>query len=321
MQLSSILKEQLKSIWSLQGEPAFHRRVANFVYFSKLESRDVVLRLTEETHRGFEEIVSELDWMAYLSQGGLKIAAPIRGLDGKFVFKVQDSDRKTYIAALFEKAPGHSLKDETHISHEMIVGWGQFIGQLHKLTRQYKPSAGVKIRQNWETDQNLKMALLSCEIEDEKPYWRMHEVLGWMRSLPQPAESFGLIHCDLHSGNFFVDNNQITAFDFDDSCHHWFIYDLVPALNSISDAFHEGLASDEKNKAFELLLRGYRKHNEIDSIWIKRLEFFDHYRAVMMYHWIKSGLRNNIFSPSAQDWIRQKTVYWLEAMENKPHFF
>ena len=54
---------------------------------------------------------------------------------------------------------------------------------------------------------------------------------GWLDSLPKDDDCYGLIHADIHQGNFFVDeNDNITIFDFDDCHYHWFAYDLAVPL-------------------------------------------------------------------------------------------
>ena len=77
MQLSNQQIDVLKTHWSFHGEIRFHRRVANFVYFTQIDGREVVLRLTEPHHRQPKEIESELDWMNYLTAHGMKIAIQV----------------------------------------------------------------------------------------------------------------------------------------------------------------------------------------------------------------------------------------------------
>ena len=57
------------------------------------------------------------------------------------------------------------------------------------------------------------------------------QLLAELHTLPQDADSYGLIHFDFNDGNFTVDydNGDITVFDFDDSCYFWFMFDLACA--------------------------------------------------------------------------------------------
>ena len=54
-----------------------------------------------------------------------------------------------------------------------------------------------------------------------------------MDTLRQESDAYGLVHADLHMGNFFVDHSgQMTVFDFDDCCFHWFGYDCAVSVVS-----------------------------------------------------------------------------------------
>lgn len=58
-----------------------------------------------------------------------------------------------------------------------------------------------------------------------------YDQLDGLHALPKDADSYGLIHNDFNDGNFTVDydNDNITAFDFDDCCYFWFMYDIACA--------------------------------------------------------------------------------------------
>jgi Ser/Thr protein kinase RdoA (MazF antagonist) len=104
---------------------------------------------------------------------------------------------------------------------------GSTIGKIHALAAQFNQTQPTKIRPEWdgipnnfnpESDQDPGLAILNAERE---------KVVNYLNSLPQELGSFGLIHGDLHLGNFFVDvtGNKITLFDFDDCVYGWFMMD------------------------------------------------------------------------------------------------
>lgn len=198
----------------------------------------------------------------------------------------------------------------------MIKTWGKYMGKMHRLTQQYKPTPEIQPRQGWEQDESLAMALRSHDKSDLLPYNRMNELLEWMRSLPREIHCYGLIHTDLHQGNFFVEKGKITAFDFDDSCHHWFSYDLVAPINSIFDNIFEGIPHEKKEKALEIFLGGYRLENSLDPLWVERIEIFDKYRAALIYHWIKTFTKENIFTEKSLEWAKNKLPRLSEALKD-----
>lgn len=313
MQLTTEQIEFLRTQWSIRGEPRFHRRVANYVYFTNIGESEVVLRLTEPSHRSINEIESELDWLSYLAINGMQIAGPIATNAGLFVVEIPGD--KTYYAAIFEKAKGSFFNGDLAPTDDLIVSWGEYLGKMHQLTKKYLPPKHIQQRQKWEKDESLVMALRSHDKEDQLPYKRLNELMEWMRSLPRDKDCYGLTHCDLHRGNFFVHEGKITAFDFDDSCYQWFSYDMVAPLNSIDKNCLEGERSFLKEKALESFLLGYGRNNILDPIWIERIHIFDKYRAALMYHWIKTCIKENVFDANGLIWAKERLPKLVEAIQ------
>jgi Ser/Thr protein kinase RdoA (MazF antagonist) len=318
-----VLNEQqrkfLQQHWNIEGEIQFHRRLANFVYFTRFEGRDVVLRLTEPTHRKSPEIESELHWMSFLTANGMRIATPIPTIHQKLTIEVPGE--KIYFAALFEKAPGAFLNDHEDVSDEMLETWGQYVGKMHRLTQNYRPPQEIQQRQQWEQDESLAMAFRSLDREDAIPYTRMNELLEWMRSLPRTPNCYGLIHSDLHRGNFFTDQGEMTAFDFDDSCYQWFSYDFVAPINSVHKNFYEGNRHPDKDRTLEKFLKGYSKENQLEKIWVERIKLFDKYRAVLTYHWLKTFTREGVFDAKGLEWAKQKAPQLMAILREPLNLF
>lgn len=319
MQLTKEQIEILQMHWPIQGDLKFHRRVANFVYFTQIDGREVVLRLTEPIHRKPKEIESELDWMNYLTGHGMKIAKPVPTNSATFMAEL--SGEGTYYAAVFEKAPGTFLNDDVIPTEEFIATWGSYLGKMHRLTKDYQPLPQIQRRQQWEQDESLAMALRSLDKEDELPYRRLNELMEWMRSLPQEQDCYGLVHCDLHRGNFFVENGEITAFDFDDACYQWFSYDIVAPINSINKNLFEGTSNLSKEKALDSFLTGYLRENSLAQIWIDRIHAFDKYRAALIYHWAKTCVKEKVFDSNGLEWAKEKLPKLLDAIRDPLKLF
>ncbi|PIS10768.1 MAG: hypothetical protein COT73_07585 [Bdellovibrio sp. CG10_big_fil_rev_8_21_14_0_10_47_8] len=319
MKLSDRQIDLLKQHWPIEGEVRFHRRVANFVYMTSLNGEEVVLRLTEPSHRKLPEIESELHWMSYLQSHGMKVAGPIRSSDGSLVVEI--SGETNYYAAIFQKAHGSSLADNKVLNNQTIMTWGQYLGKMHRLTKDYIPPATIQRRQNWDVDESLTMALRSLDRQDDLPYRRLNELMEWMKSLPRDKDCYGLIHCDLHRGNFFIKNDEMTAFDFDDACYQWFSYDIVPPVNSINRNLSEGNHSSEKEKALQSFLKGYCRENQLEQVWIDRISIFDKYRAALLYHWAKTCVKENVFGPEGIQWVKEKSPKLILAIQDPLKLF
>jgi len=112
---------------------------------------------------------------------------------------------------------------------EYFQNWGQVLGQMHRLTKTYRPLSAAMRRPG--------MAHLGYFYRI--PVWRSPAVIQAkyehlivdLHALPKDADSYGLIHFDFNDGNFTVDydNGDITVFDFDDCCYFWFMFELASA--------------------------------------------------------------------------------------------
>lgn len=303
-----------RSEWGLSGEVKFHRTVTNHIYFSELNGHPVVLRITESFHRNPKQIQSEIDWLRHLAQSGLTVVQPMRTNNGSFVVQTPGGE---FLATLFSKAPGKPLEVQK-LNHDFIEKWGGYLGEIHKLTLNYQDPSGKQSREQWFEESSLKLALQSVDKGDPLLRHRFHEIIEWLRSLPKAFDCFGLVHSDLHEGNFFVDDNTIWSFDYDDSCYHWFAYDLIPALNSIYYMNEENNLGFERNQIKESFLRGYLKEHHLDKIWLERLPLFERFRAALMYFWLQTKLDHGVFDEKAIDWCRKRMPLIREQFESPP---
>lgn len=65
--------------------------------------------------------------------------------------------------------------------------------------------------------------LPKSEIKSWK-YWT--QLLNTVKQLPSTSDSFGVVHNDIHRGNFMVENGRLTLFDCEDACYTWFVNDI-----------------------------------------------------------------------------------------------
>ena len=62
-------------------------------------------------------------------------------------------------------------------------------------------------------------------------------LLGVFEQLTINQDNYGLIHYDFEPDNVFYDENsqRCSVIDFDDAMYHWFMMDIVQALEAIRD--------------------------------------------------------------------------------------
>lgn len=302
MQLTTDQISLLQTQWVL-SDIQFIRRVANFVYSAKLNGRQVVLRLSEKSHRQPEEIAAELHWMDYLAQNQVKLAKPIRGNNQSFIFELS-----TYIVSVFEWAPGKALRELGTYSDEHLFLWGKYLGKMHRLTKDYQcPESIITPRISWDKEDNFVTAKRSVTLQNKEAFDKFDERVAWIKTLPKHRDNFGLIHSDLHNGNFFIENNVITAFDFDDCCYHWFYYDFASALMWPVIDGDENTLRHLSSK----MIKGYETENQFDyseselKQWMK-------YRAIISYHWLQTSINEGVFQYNPK--VLEQCERWLPLL-------
>ncbi len=154
--------EAVKRFWRLSAEPRFIRVFENFVYAVDLDGSEWVLRLTGANRRSIDELASELDWIQFLSANGLSVAYPLPSLRGNLVERLSGGCGD-YYAAVFRKAPGHSLRQLADFSDTVVGAWGEYIGRIHALTQRYFVPNGTKKRADWRGELTLQVALRSVD--------------------------------------------------------------------------------------------------------------------------------------------------------------
>jgi len=244
------------------------------VYGFRHADKNYVLRLTppnDETDVKAQRSI--LAWMAYLAAQGAFVPEPLRSQNGNLV-EVISSPEGDWLAVVFTQAQG-ILSEEVSLD-EWDAGQfqmlGRSIGKMHAIAREYVPSGEVSYPQ-WETGGNLFSHPLRNELWLQE---RQSRLLEQIRSLPKPAEGYGLVHCDLHFGNFFVDipAQRITLIDFDDCAYGWFVMDIAVLLFDVL-VLYTGTNKDEYALNFlRSFLSGYLSENPLSKFWLEQLPLF-----------------------------------------------
>lgn len=259
----------------------------NYVFETYRNGHPYIMRITHNSHRSREEVLSELDWMRHLNRQGLSVPEVFPSAHGNMVEEIPAADDSKFFGCVYAKAPGAAVSVRSEkFNEELFRKWGETTGRMHHATKSYKPSAGIKARGSWDEDE-----LLSVEkyypsdervlIENAK------EVIAAISALPKTIDNYGIIHTDIHSGNFFYDGEQIHVFDFDDASYHWFVSDIaIPLYYSI---IYRIPASEqaERNRFGQLFLdafiEGYQKANQLPENWRKQITLFLMLRDIVLY--------------------------------------
>jgi Ser/Thr protein kinase RdoA (MazF antagonist) len=110
--------------------------------------------------------------------------------------------------------------------------------------------------------------------------------LNIISGLENDREVFGLIHGDINIGNFFLDRDKITIFDFDECQYSWFIEDIAIQLYYavyviLDDTIDE--REEMAKKFMDKFMEGYRIENSIDDDWLNILPLFLRLREIIVH--------------------------------------
>ncbi|MBY0120912.1 phosphotransferase [Bacillus sp. S/N-304-OC-R1] len=273
--------------FSLNDEYKLLGDFENFVYEVYKDEEPYILRITHSSHRELEDLYAEIEWVNYLSGHGIQVSTAIQSIQGKYVEFCTAQDQSMFYASLFSKASGEPVNiREVSIRADLFSAWGQTIGQMHKATRKYVPSPLIKKRPQWDEDELLNIEKYFSE-EDIVEKENAKELIAQIQGLPKNIENFGLIHSDIHSGNFFFDERGIHVFDFDDCCYHWFVSDIaIPLYYSCLSRFSadQTLEREEFGRSFmQAFLDGYRSVCDLPQNWEQQLPLFLMLRDITLY--------------------------------------
>ncbi|PHE40354.1 aminoglycoside phosphotransferase [Bacillus pseudomycoides] len=261
----------------------------NYIFHAKDESGvSYVLRLTHSSHRSEKQVEAELDFLRYLAENGAKVAAPYYSKSKKLVEVIQAVDGTFFYVSLFTYATGERVKGETSIywGDPLFEAWGKAIGQLHRLTIDYPKT---KYRDTWEVEEKA----IIDELDDEKVKNIAYILMEEIKALPMEKRTFGLIHGDIHQGNFHYDGKELTIFDFDDATYNYFIHDLAMVIyySVLSTAWTEQEKTLFVRKQLQVLRKGYELEHQLEESWYESLPLFLRLRDIGLYGTIQKKFK------------------------------
>lgn len=247
---------------------------ANHVYSFVKSGETRFLRLTSSRDRTKEQIEAELDFIAYLHQGGINAMPPILSATERFIEELS-SENGSLFACVFEEAKGERFRyDSTKINKEHFRLRGRTLGQVHALSKNYVPSDSFR-RFAWDEDK-LLLNVKGFLPKSEKIVWQeYHALKKRLRDYPKSRQTYALIHGDFGETNYRYQNARLNIFDFDDCCYHWFAYDLAITI------YPHGRRK-ESSQLLDWLLEGYSENMQLNAT-LADVTMFCQWRLIYMF--------------------------------------
>lgn len=277
----AILEDAIKRFGIQADEKKMLGDFENYVYEVKQGEQVWILRLTHSSHRSMEEIQAELDWVNELHRQGVNVSRA----ESEQRIETIPLEKGSFYACLFNKAPGYVVKtDEPDFGSELFEAWGREVGKMHRISMNYHPPNG---RSRWDQGDLLRFDHYLTSSEDESIITAGNRLVEEIKSFHETGKTFGLIHSDVHQGNFLYDCKEIHLFDFDDSIYHYYISDLaIPIYYAVWGKCGEESLQVRSAFATDFLysfLKGYRKEATISNEWLRTIPFFLRLRDFELY--------------------------------------
>lgn len=189
---------------------------------------------------------SEMVWLnALRSETDLPVQQPIRNLDEQFVACIAKGKRK-FNCTLLEWLDGSPYRRELE-NEESAAQLGALVGKLHRFSGEWHAPAGF-IRPKRNTAY-FKKALdaLKITIEDGRASYRdiknLETAIETLTQIIRPMRKkngvpVGLLHGDLHKGNFLYHQGQIRLIDFSMSAMGSYMFDLGVCFSDMNPVLH-----------------------------------------------------------------------------------
>ncbi len=200
----------------------------------------LILKIVHSLHRSPEQINGEAHFCDYLASHGLAVAQALRSPQGNWVEKLPLDNGQSFNAFICPKLPGRKI-EKADIAPPFFADLGRITGQMHALSKDYQPEPAWP-RPDWTENSLFDFRAWIPAVEPEV-IQTLTAVQERLLRRPRSQANFGLIHSDLHAGNFLIHHSastsvpQIQVFDFDDSEYHWFANDIAMPIYYLSHRY------------------------------------------------------------------------------------
>lgn len=250
----------------------------NLVYRCQGEP-DFALRFVHQSHRNQLQLQAEMSWLETLSQAGLSVCQPLLS-QGDLLIECREIGGETFWLSAFAWIAGEPISrdDRQSWSPELLRALGALAAQMH-LRAHVLPESLYLARPDWVPS---FFQPHQSKLESAWFWQAVEKAQQALDLLPSDPDCFGLIHGDIHSGNFLLQAGQAWLFDFDDCHRGWFNQDLALILYYIVGAKH---AQDPAFVAYltRHLREGYSAVRPWSETFETELPLFFHWRDLQLY--------------------------------------
>jgi len=255
--------------WGLvPGKTELVRDGVNHVFATESVNGDpVIIRISDGALRKRSEVLGELLWLDHLIRHGCTVTTPIPSRGGELLETIE-LDVGTMHVCCFKRFGGQQLDPATDAqwNDELFLKLGREIGRIHCASDELQLPVD-RDRLSWYESKLGQFpdplpAAFNPQVADT-----MQVFIDELRGRPTLTRHYGLVHRDLHAGNFLVENGEIQIIDFDLGCYGWRTMDLAVLL--FSHYYYPSLrvphaSSELAGHVLAMVVQGYRDEYTLD---------------------------------------------------------
>lgn len=225
-----------------------------------------ILRVYRHAIRTLPQVQEEADFLIALKDASVPVAYPVPDKSGEAIQVINAAEGER-CAVLFTYAPGTVVNT---LSEPQLRNLGRQMARMHNVSATM-PQAGNRWAFDLETTLLQPLELLRTSFAyDQQTYTWLQQAAQHIQkkiaTLNTATFSTGYCHYDMLPKNFHFEGDNITLFDFDFIGYGWLVSDLMTFWQHLALDVHFGKMTQEvADKAYAVLLDGYRKHRTISE--------------------------------------------------------
>lgn len=282
--------------YDLSGEPTFRLllHLANTTFRVRVpDGSQYVLRISQPGFRTPQAIRSEAMWLDALRRDtDLGVPQPVYTRDGDLLAMAgAEGVPEARVCVLYRWLEGTFRRRRLGADSLRLVG--VLTARLHDHVQTFRPPPGFtrpvgevsRLVGGWRDD--LGEAHRLVPLEDQALFYTAADrIQAEIAHLGDGPDRFGLIHTDLHHGNYLFHDGEARAIDFDDASYEHLVYDLATTLWALQP--HRKLPALQA-----ALFEGYESVRPLPPGWDTHLTTFIAARYLLVSHYVVSRAADN----------------------------
>ena len=314
--LEESLEDSISNVTELKG--GLQNKVFSFTY-GKVK---LVARVTLAKKRTIEQLQAELTFMETINLNGIKTISPFKFHDQSITsFKWNGL---IYWVVLFEYFNGKHIdvQNRSEWNPNFFQNWGRTIAKIHSIVSETSQEI---TRPCFIQDKGINPIPSLVDKVDPELAVVYESIKMELETFSKTKDTFGLIHNDLHQGNFFVVENELILFDFDDCAYNWYAQDLAVSLYHAlwtGESFHPDW-TEFHDVFITNFFNGYSSYRSLTDDDMKLVSIFLRMRELFLFLLFKSTWDLDCI----EEWqktklieleksVKEGTIPYLEVLKN-----